>query len=650
MGICCGKQKKHNQLLVENESGSEARVVACGENASKADVTNVKIAQRSSQADGKDAVWLNEQDILSLKDRRQFFATVGDKEPPNHPPVAENPELIVSTDFTCGEKAGALRKTQPRIVTPSVIVPEIGSDGYFSREQRASLELERPRATPDRRGKNKKKILWKKGEVIGRGAFGMVSLALNEATGELMAVKEVMILNKSSTRNQQDLEALETEIELLSTLEHPNIVKYFGTERTPNHIYIFLEYVSGGSIQGLLQKFGKFTVSVVKIYTRQILQGLHFLHSRQIIHHDIKGANILCTAAGSCKLADFGASRTLQNLQGDSNMSMRGTVLWMAPEVIKQQAVGRQCDIWSIGCTIYEMLTGKPPYHNFGSQTAAMFNIASAKDPPPYPVNSQGEILVDKDGQEFLDACLQPDQNKRQTAHWLLNHAFVRGAPSAPAGEDLPLPDMSEPEVKSADENMMRPPRDDSYKAKRSISVGDLTELPNTTGQNPRRSPEHKYKAGKWRKSWSKASPPREDEHKTATEEARTESPPFTIVVEKDGTSTALLARPPPARDRRNRHRKTASRVDMARIQMELLRNVESQIQEQNNPEFKEPMVQKSSPQKQAQKYLNIIRGLNLDEANSGDLSREDSVEKKPVAKKRSSIHRAGKEIVKNGS
>jgi serine/threonine protein kinase len=164
----------------------------------------------------------------------------------------------------------------------------------------------------------------------------------------------------------------------------------------------FLEYVPGGSIASLLKKFGAFSETVTKKYTYQILRGLEYLHGHQIMHRDIKGANILADDLGACKLADFGASVLIENLSNnEDHKSLAGTPFWMAPEVIKQTGHGRQADIWSVGCTVLEMLTGEVPWSHCRSAMAAMFKIANSEEMPPMPPALSAE------GKDFLYKCLQ---------------------------------------------------------------------------------------------------------------------------------------------------------------------------------------------------------------------------------------------------
>jgi hypothetical protein len=148
-------------------------------------------------------------------------------------------------------------------------------------------------------------IRWKKGEMLGQGAFGVVYLGLNIDTGELMAVKQMATEEVS----KKELSSLENEINLLRNLRHPNIVRYIGTELTATSLSIFLEYVPGGSLKALIDKFGALEESVSRSYTRQLLVGLEYLHRNGIAHRDIKGANSLVGNDGVIKLADFGNSK-----------------------------------------------------------------------------------------------------------------------------------------------------------------------------------------------------------------------------------------------------------------------------------------------------------------------------------------------------
>jgi len=210
------------------------------------------------------------------------------------------------------------------------------------------------------------------------------------------------------------------EIDLLKNLNHANIVKYHGSVRGQDNLYIILEYCENGSLHSICKNFGKFPENLVSFYTAQVLQGLLFLHEQGVIHRDIKGANILTTKEGLVKLADFGVATKQQGL---AEGSVVGTPYWMAPEVIELSGATTASDIWSLGCTVIELLDGKPPYHKFAPMPA-LFRIV-ADDHPPLP---EGVSPLVRD---FLMQCFQKDANLRVTAKKLLKHPWIVSARKA---------------------------------------------------------------------------------------------------------------------------------------------------------------------------------------------------------------------------
>ncbi|XP_021810037.1 mitogen-activated protein kinase kinase kinase 1-like [Prunus avium] len=267
---------------------------------------------------------------------------------------------------------------------------------------------------------------WEKGDLLGSGSFGSVYEAISDC-GCFIAVKEVSLLDKGS-QGLQRVYQLEQEIALLSQFEHQNIVQYYGTTKDESNLYIFLELVAKGSLQKLYQTY-RLTDSHVSEYTRQILQGLKYLHDRRVIHRDIKCANILVHANGSVKLADFGLAKTIQM---NDIKSSQGTAYWMAPEVVnrKHQGYGLPADIWSLGCTVLEMLTRRVPYPNL-EWMQALFKIGKG-EPPPVPDS------LSKDAQDFIHRCLQVNPANRPTAAQLLNHPFLNRPLTTSSGSGSP--------------------------------------------------------------------------------------------------------------------------------------------------------------------------------------------------------------------
>jgi len=268
------------------------------------------------------------------------------------------------------------------------------------------------------------KLLWKRGQLIGQGAYGKVYECLNLENGQLHAVKHVKLAGSTSQIEKQ-VSLLQKEISLLKSLSHKNIVKYLHAEITEskNGVYIIMEYVSGGSIRHLLDKFGKFEENLVRLYTKQILEGLSFLHSNRIIHRDIKSANLLVTQRGNIKLSDFGASKRLGGSCVDQCRSLRGSPYWMAPEVAKRVGHGFAADIWSVGCVVIEMLTGSFPWSKVTCSTKEVIRIISnTVSHPPIPGGISTEC------QEFLKCCLKVNPAERSTANELLTHSFIQQA------------------------------------------------------------------------------------------------------------------------------------------------------------------------------------------------------------------------------
>ncbi|KAL2339840.1 hypothetical protein Fmac_007780 [Flemingia macrophylla] len=267
---------------------------------------------------------------------------------------------------------------------------------------------------------------WQKGEFLGGGSFGSVYEGISD-DGFFFAVKEVSLLDPGN-QGKQSIYQLEQEIALLSQFEHENIVQYYGTEMDESKLYIFLELVTKGSLRSLYQKY-TLRDSQVSAYTRQILHGLKYLHDRNVVHRDIKCANILVDASGSVKLADFGLAKATKL---NDVKSMKGTAFWMAPEVVKgkNQGYGLPADMWSLGCTVLEMLTGQLPYFNFECMQA-LFRIGKGERP----------LVPDslsRDARDFILQCLQVNPNNRPTAAQLLNHSFVQRPLSQSSGSSFP--------------------------------------------------------------------------------------------------------------------------------------------------------------------------------------------------------------------
>jgi len=348
----------------------------------------------------------------------------------------------------------------------------INKDKYFEEDDFEYYRV-RLRTHWKHKGNEETEINWQPGEYLGHGTFGTVILGLRD-NGELMAVKQVILAGGSQNDR---IKALEQEIDMLRSLSHKNIVKYVGTSRDRNHLNIFLEYIAGGTIAGLIKKYGKFQENLIRIYTKQILEGLEYLHAHNVIHRDIKGGNVLVDRNGVCKLADFGTAKRFLD-DSEINNSLTGTANWMAPEVINQSGHGRKADIWSVGCTVVEMATAKPPFSQFKSQMAALLNIARSSEPPHLPSDISPEL------RDFILICFRRQPRERPNVRRLLAHPFIVGV----ALGSTPTPHYGLQEISEENEAMVTDPSPVKYKS-HSFSRESLKKISNKEKKSETKSP-----------------------------------------------------------------------------------------------------------------------------------------------------------------
>ncbi|TDG44641.1 hypothetical protein AWZ03_008962 [Drosophila navojoa] len=262
---------------------------------------------------------------------------------------------------------------------------------------------------------------WHRGIKIGQGRFGKVYTAVNNNTGELMAMKEIAI-QPGETRA---LKNVAEELKILEGIKHKNLVRYYGIEVHREELLIFMELCSEGTLESLVEVTGSLPEALSRRFTAQLLSGVAELHKHGIVHRDIKTANIfLVDGSNSLKLGDFGSAVKIQahttvpgELQG-----YVGTQAYMAPEVFTKtnsDGHGRAADIWSVGCVVVEMASGKRPWAQFDSNFQIMFKVGMGEKP-------QAPDTLSQEGHEFIDCCLQHDPKKRLSAIMLLELNFCK--------------------------------------------------------------------------------------------------------------------------------------------------------------------------------------------------------------------------------
>ncbi|KAG9453515.1 hypothetical protein H6P81_006419 [Aristolochia fimbriata] len=276
-----------------------------------------------------------------------------------------------------------------------------------------------------------RKSNWSRGACIGRGSFGTVNLAVNRVNRRVFAVKSVRV---GSSSVAPAVDALEREIEIVRSLDSPFVVRYLGDDRTEEgptraeYRNLHLEYMGGGTVTDAAAR-GELRERAIRSYTRSLLRALEYLHARGLVHCDVKGRNVLLGPSGA-KLADLGSSWRVSTPGGGGGEGgggdgwMRGTPLWMAPEVMRGEAPEPAADVWSLGCTLIEMVTGKAPWSEWSecgamNATEAMCRIGFLQLLPKFPSR------LSATGLDFLEKCLRRDAGERWTCEQLLQHPFL---------------------------------------------------------------------------------------------------------------------------------------------------------------------------------------------------------------------------------
>ncbi|TVU47394.1 hypothetical protein EJB05_06994, partial [Eragrostis curvula] len=263
---------------------------------------------------------------------------------------------------------------------------------------------------------------WLRGKCIGKGAFGTVHLAIDRATGRAFAVKSVDAKNAAAAAA---LACLESEIRILKQLRSPYVVAYLGDGASGSTRDLHMELATGGTAAEAAARRGGLGERAARGVLRSVAAALLYLHDDAgVVHGDVKGRNVLLMDADGCggaKLADFGAARMVSD--DSAARGPRGTPAWMAPEVARGGAATPESDVWSLGCTALELLTGKRPWAaelgGASEVSELLFLIGFGGKRPALP-----SCLSDA-CRDFLDKCLRRDAGQRWSCDQLLRHPFL---------------------------------------------------------------------------------------------------------------------------------------------------------------------------------------------------------------------------------
>ncbi|KAL7596205.1 hypothetical protein Lser_V15G31096 [Lactuca serriola] len=247
-------------------------------------------------------------------------------------------------------------------------------------------------------------------ELVGEGSFGKVYKGRRKYTGQTVAMKFILKHGKS----EKDIQNLRQEIEILRKLKHENIIQMLDSFETPQEFCVVTEFAQGELFE-ILEDDKCLPEEEVQKIAKQLVRALHYLHSNRIIHRDMKPQNILICAGGVVKLCDFGFARAMST-NTVVLRSIKGTPLYMAPELVREQPYNHTADLWSLGVILYELFVGQPPFYT-NSVYALIRHII--KDPVKYPDNMSSNF------KNFLKGLLNKDPHYRLTWPRLLDHPFV---------------------------------------------------------------------------------------------------------------------------------------------------------------------------------------------------------------------------------
>ena len=272
-------------------------------------------------------------------------------------------------------------------------------------------------------------------KLIGNGHFGVVRLGtLISDSSKKFAIKTI-----DKHKIKKELHLLKRELEILKTLDHPNIVKFYETYQDENYFHLVMEYLSGGELLDRLIKNGFVPEEETKVLMLKIFSAIHYLHDRGITHRDLKPENFLFSDKkkdSEIKIIDFGLSKQFDIALEEANTTKNlktivGTAFYVAPEVL-QGKYDYRCDNWSLGVIAYTLLCGNPPF--FGENNKEIFSKV-VKGKFQFVLSEWRNIS--RDAQDFIVKLLCVNVDKRFTAAQALNHAWLRSIRKE--GEDAKL-------------------------------------------------------------------------------------------------------------------------------------------------------------------------------------------------------------------
>lgn len=254
-------------------------------------------------------------------------------------------------------------------------------------------------------------------ERVGEGSFGRVYRGRRRFTGQFVALKFVAKAGKTPA----ELAALRSEVAILRRLDHENIILLLDFFETPRDVVLVTEFAHG-ELLSVLAADGALALDTVRSVAAQLVAALLYLTHARIMHRDLKPQNCLVGSRGVIKLADFGFARELGDAARKETLtSIKGTPLYMAPEMFSNAAYTETADVWGLGVLVFELAAGRPPF--YAANLQELLKVIVRDEPPAFPADWPADLVG------FVRACLQRDPTKRPSFESLARHPFLVDRP-----------------------------------------------------------------------------------------------------------------------------------------------------------------------------------------------------------------------------
>eukprot|EP00743_Colponemidia_sp_Colp-15_P008793 GILK01009595.1.p1 GENE.GILK01009595.1~~GILK01009595.1.p1 ORF type:complete len:444 (+),score=66.57 GILK01009595.1:99-1334(+) len=277
--------------------------------------------------------------------------------------------------------------------------------------------------------------------MVGEGNFSSIFRAVRKQTGDVVAIK--IIDKQRALRMNKTNDVMMEKHCLMRLKDHPNIIQLYDTFKDDRHCYFITEFVSGGELWAATYHKGC-PLTLIRHYFAQIVNALQYLHSKGIVHRDLKAENVMLTETHRVKLIDFGTAKDLMNpeVEGSGNWAFKrnfkdfvGTPQFMSPEAIRNKGTDERSDLWSLGCLLFQMTAGFPPFHD-GSDYLIFQRVLDRK--LVFPAGFPSVV------RELVEALVQLEPAERYTLQQVQEHPFLAGIDVTTAYLFPPVPTLKE--------------------------------------------------------------------------------------------------------------------------------------------------------------------------------------------------------------